>query len=148
MENTLTGVPITQAVQQRPYEVHDNLSASQDLNRGWEIKETVTNIGSVADPGVASLSPTDTSGIVREPVLPNMFSLAINCYGFDYSVLEIDQSEEAKKKTVMIMTARLLLLTIKTKQKRKTCKSNTGKTGTISLYLYKKEEQRRAFWKT
>ena len=81
MVRTLTGVPITQAEQQQPYDVHDNLSASQDPFRGWVVQEI----------------PTDTSGTKRTPVLPNIFKLVTFRYEFDYSVFEDDYDEETDK---------------------------------------------------
>ena len=86
MDVALTGAPLTQAEQQRPTEVPENLPAMQSPIRGWEGQENVIDNGSTAYCGVATLSPTDTSGTVRSSVSPNIFDLAVNRYVFDHPV--------------------------------------------------------------
>ena len=94
MDVALTGAPLTQAEQQRPTEVPENLPAMQSPIRGWEGQENVIDNGSTAYCGVATLSPMDTSGTVRSSVSPNILDLAVNRYVFDHPVFEVDKGEE------------------------------------------------------
>ena len=94
MEEALTGALLTQVEQREVYEVHENSPAMQDPVRAWERQEIFFDNGSTADSGKATLSPTDSSGTVTSPVLPNIFDLVVRRYSFDFPVLEVDDGEE------------------------------------------------------
>ena len=95
MEEALTGAPHTREQQQRPYEVHEYLEVPgiQDPIRGRKGQEVVVDNFSTSDCGVAKLSPLGTIGTNMTPSSPNIFGLAVNCYGFDYAVFDEDNGD-------------------------------------------------------
>ena len=95
MEEALTGSPLTQEQQQRPYEVDESLEVPriQDLIRGWEDEEVVIDTFLTSDSGVAAMSPMGSSGIDTTPIAANIFDSAGNRYGFDYPVSDEDNGD-------------------------------------------------------
>ena len=54
----------------------------QDPIRGWVGQEVVVDNFSSSDCGLATISPLGTSGTDTSPTSPNIFELAVECYGF------------------------------------------------------------------
>ena len=94
-EKVLTGVPLTREQQQRPYEVHENLEVpeTQDPYRRSESQEVGVDNFSTTDSGVATMSSIGISGTETSPTSQNISDLAINRYGFDYSVFDGDNRD-------------------------------------------------------
>ena len=95
LENAISGAPLTEDEQARPYEVHEqanvpnllpNHAMRQEALRGWEGQENVIDNGSTADSGVGTMSPGNSTVTETTDVSPSIFDLAIDRYGFDYPV--------------------------------------------------------------
>ena len=95
MEDAISGAPLTEDEQARPYEVHEqanvpnllpNHAMRQDALRGWEGQEIVIDNGSTTDSGVGTMSPGTSTVTETSNVSPSIFDLAIDRYGFDYPV--------------------------------------------------------------
>ena len=93
LEDAISGAPLTEDEQGRPYEVHEqanvpnllpNHAMRQDALRGWEGQEIVIDSGSTTDSG--TMSPGTTTVTETTNVSPSIFDLAIDRYGFDYPV--------------------------------------------------------------
>ena len=102
LEDALSGAPLTEDEQARPYEAHEqanvpnllpNRAMRQDAIRGWEGQETVIDNGSTTDSGIGTISPGTSTTTDTRNVSPSIFDLAIDRYGFDYPVW-IDNSED------------------------------------------------------
>ena len=80
-------------------------------------------------------------------MLPNIFNLVINYYGFDYCVLENDHGEEAEKDNNHDNDSADAIVDDKNEKKYRVCKQrNTGrKEGQPDSTCTKKKRQRRAF---
>ena len=94
MEEALTGAPLTQEQQHRPYEVHENLGVPkiQDPIPEREGQEVVVDNFSTSDSGEATMTPKGTIGIDTTPTSPKIFDLEVNWYGFDYPVFDGDNT--------------------------------------------------------
>ena len=95
LENAISGAPLTEDEQARPYEVHEqakvpnllpNHAMRQDALRGREGQEIVIDNGSTTDSGVGTMSPGTSTVTETTDVSPSIFDLAIDRYGFDYPV--------------------------------------------------------------
>ena len=95
LEDAISGAPLTEDEQARPYEVHEqanvpnllpNHAMRQDALRGWEGQEIVIDNGSTTDSGVGTMSPGTSTVTETTNVSPSIFDLAIDRYGFDYPV--------------------------------------------------------------
>ena len=76
-------------------------------------KDIILDKGSTADSGVETLWPTDTIGIVRSPVSPNILDLAVNRYGFDNPILTEKRMVGKLMWATMVMITAMLLWTMK-----------------------------------
>ena len=79
LEDAISGAPLTEDEQARPYEVHEqanvpnllpNRAMRQDAIRGWEGQEIVIDNGSTTDSGIDTMSPgtstaTETTNVSR-----------------------------------------------------------------------------------
>ena len=83
-------MPPTREQQQRPYEVRENLEVPefQDPYRRSETQEVVVDNFPTSDSGEATMSPMGTSGTETSPTSQNISDLAVNRYGFGYSVFD------------------------------------------------------------
>ena len=95
LEDAISGAPLTEDEQARPYEVYEqanvpnllpNHAMRQDALRGWEGHEIVIDNGSTTDSGAGTMSPGTITVTETTNVSPSIFDLAIDRYGFDYSV--------------------------------------------------------------
>ena len=95
LEDAISGAPLTEDEQVRPYEVHEqanvpnllpNHAMRQDALGGWEGQEIVVDNGSTIDSGVGTMSPGTSRVTETTNVSPSIFDLAIDRYGFDYPV--------------------------------------------------------------
>ena len=95
LEDAISGAPLTEDEQARPYEVHEqanvpnllpNHAMPQDALRDWEGQEIVIDNGSTTDSGVGTKSPGTRTVTETTNVSPSIFDLAIDRYGFDYPV--------------------------------------------------------------
>ena len=95
LEDAISGAPLTEDEQARPYEVHEqanvpnllpNHAKRQDALRGWEGQEIVIDNGSTTDSGVGTMSPGTSTVTETTNVSPRIFDLPIDRYGFDYPV--------------------------------------------------------------
>ena len=65
----------------------------QDPIRGWEGQEVLVDNCSTSDSGVATMAAVGTSGTDTIPNSTDIFDLAVDCYGFDYTVFVEDNSD-------------------------------------------------------
>ena len=95
LEDTISGAPLTEDEQARPYEVHEQANAPnllpnhamrQDALRGWQGQEIVIDNGSTTDSGVGTMSLGTSTVRETTNVSPSIFDLAIDRYGFDFPV--------------------------------------------------------------
>ena len=102
LENAISGAPLTEDEQARPYEVHEranipnllpNHAMRQDALRGWEGQIVIDN-GSTTDSGVGTMSPGTSTVTETTNVSPSIFDLAIDRYGFDYPVWTDNSGED------------------------------------------------------
>ena len=95
LEDAISGAPLTEDEQARPYEVHEqanvpnllpNHAMRQDALWGWEGQEIVLDNGSTTYSGIGTMSPGISTVTETKKVSPSIFDLAIDRYGFDYPV--------------------------------------------------------------
>ena len=96
MEEALTGAPLTQEQQQRAEEVHENLEVPgiQNPNWGCEGQQVLVVNFSTSHSGVSTMSPKCASWTDTIPSSSNIFDLAVDRYGFEYRVIDEDNSDE------------------------------------------------------
>ena len=93
LEDTISGAPVTEDEQVKPYEVHEqanvpnllpNHAMRQDAFRGWEGQDIVIDNRSTTDSGIGTMSPGTSTVTETTNVSPGILDLAIDRYGFDY----------------------------------------------------------------
>ena len=95
LDDAISGAPLTEDEQVRPYEVHEqakNLdlpprrAMRQDAIRGWEGQEIVIDNGSTQDSGIGTTSPGISTATNTVIISPSIFKMAIDRCGIDYQV--------------------------------------------------------------
>ena len=95
LEDAISGAPLTEDEQARPYEVHEqanvtslfpNREMGQLAIRGGEGQAIVIDNGSTTDSGTGTMSPGTSSATEATNVSPSIFDLAVDHYRFDYPV--------------------------------------------------------------
>ena len=95
LEEAISGAPLTEDEQARPYEVHEqanvptllpNHAMRQEALRGWEGQDTVIDNGSTTDSGIGTMSPGTSTVTETTNVSPSTFDMATDRYGFEYPV--------------------------------------------------------------